>query len=213
MRRDASAAPPGNLFEYSDRPGDVGPLWSSAIGGGEGSRGDDEGETGVVILCSAKEWYMSGLKSTAVCTRSIVIQQQAIVLSTQLSHVSLWECFGLMLGEAEQQLKRVAYRSSTSLLRPHLIHATLRPDFRRHFTPSRQTPNSSVTANAAEHGRCNSVKQGYSTSSTKLRPRSNEMILERQQASSQSKICPGEGNSLHPACTIQSRRHTTWLWH
>ena len=55
--RDASAAPPGKLFEYSDRPGDVGPLWSSAIGGGEGSRGDDEGETGVVIMCSVKEWY------------------------------------------------------------------------------------------------------------------------------------------------------------
>ena len=60
--RDASAAPPGKLFEYSDRPGDVGPLWSSAIGGGEGSRGDDEGETGVVIVCSAEDWYTAGLE-------------------------------------------------------------------------------------------------------------------------------------------------------
>ena len=48
--RDASAAPPGNLGAYSERPGDVGPLWSSAIGGGEGSLGDDEGETGVVMV-------------------------------------------------------------------------------------------------------------------------------------------------------------------
>jgi hypothetical protein len=58
--RDASAAPPGNLFEYSDRPGDVGPLWSSAIGGGEGSRGDEEGEMGVVIVGSAKQWCTLG---------------------------------------------------------------------------------------------------------------------------------------------------------
>ena len=50
--RDASAAPPGNLGEYSDRPGDVGPLWSSAIGGGEGSLGEEEGDIGVVILRS-----------------------------------------------------------------------------------------------------------------------------------------------------------------
>ena len=50
--RDASAAPHGNLGEYSDRPGDVGPLWSSAIGGGEGSLGEEEGDIGVVILRS-----------------------------------------------------------------------------------------------------------------------------------------------------------------
>jgi hypothetical protein len=52
--RDASAAPPGNLGEYNDRPGEVGPLWSSAIGGGEGSRGDDEGEIGVVMMQGAR---------------------------------------------------------------------------------------------------------------------------------------------------------------
>jgi hypothetical protein len=33
-------------------------------------------------------------KSIAVCTRTIVIQQWAIVLLTQLSHVSLWESSG-----------------------------------------------------------------------------------------------------------------------
>lgn len=27
-----------------ENPGDVGPIWSSAIGGGEGSRGEDAGE-------------------------------------------------------------------------------------------------------------------------------------------------------------------------
>jgi hypothetical protein len=54
--RDASAAPLGKLGGYSDRPGEVGPpLWSSAIGGGEGRRGDDEGETGVTMAASDDE--------------------------------------------------------------------------------------------------------------------------------------------------------------
>lgn len=48
--RDASAAPLGNLGGYNDSPGDVGPLWSSAIGGGEGRRGEEEGETGVAMV-------------------------------------------------------------------------------------------------------------------------------------------------------------------
>lgn len=53
--RDASAAPLGKLGEYSDRPGEVGPLWSSAMGGGDGRRGDDEGETGVAMACGGRE--------------------------------------------------------------------------------------------------------------------------------------------------------------
>jgi hypothetical protein len=53
--RDASAAPLGKLGGYKDRPGEVGPpLWSSAIGGGEGRRGDDEGETGVTMAIDDK---------------------------------------------------------------------------------------------------------------------------------------------------------------
>ena len=53
--RDASAAPLGKLGGYKDRPGEVGPpLWSSAIGGGEGRRGDDEGETGVTMAMDDK---------------------------------------------------------------------------------------------------------------------------------------------------------------
>jgi hypothetical protein len=53
--REASAAPLGKLGGYNDRPGEVGPpLWSSAIGGGEGSRGDDDGETGVTMAVDDK---------------------------------------------------------------------------------------------------------------------------------------------------------------
>lgn len=48
MRRDApvSTERVGNLpwSSNSDTPGDVGMVWSSAIGGGDGSRGDDAGE-------------------------------------------------------------------------------------------------------------------------------------------------------------------------
>lgn len=51
--REASASPLGNLGEYSERPGEVGPLWSSAMGGGEGRRGEDEGETGVAMMLSS----------------------------------------------------------------------------------------------------------------------------------------------------------------
>lgn len=45
-----SIAPVGNLLLSSsiDTPGDMGPVWSSAMGGGEGSRGEDEGETALV---------------------------------------------------------------------------------------------------------------------------------------------------------------------
>jgi hypothetical protein len=43
------------LGGYNDRLGEVGPpLWSSAIGGGEGSRGDDDGETGVTMAVDDK---------------------------------------------------------------------------------------------------------------------------------------------------------------
>ena len=62
--RDASAGPLGNLGGYNDRPGEVGPLWSSAIGGGEGRRGDDEGETGVTMAIyenSDETEWMDGL--------------------------------------------------------------------------------------------------------------------------------------------------------
>jgi hypothetical protein len=60
--RDASAAPLGKLGGYSDRPGEVGPpLWSSAIGGGEGRRGDDEGETGVTMAAGDDEGETDGM--------------------------------------------------------------------------------------------------------------------------------------------------------
>lgn len=38
--------PPGSLpwSSKSDTPGDIGPIWSSAMGGGEGSRGEDDGD-------------------------------------------------------------------------------------------------------------------------------------------------------------------------
>ena len=41
----------GNLAWSSnnDTPGEVGPIWSSAIGGGEGNRGDEEGETAAIL--------------------------------------------------------------------------------------------------------------------------------------------------------------------
>lgn len=46
-----STVPVGNLLlsSNSDTPGDMGPVWSSAIGGGEGSRGDEEGDTELVV--------------------------------------------------------------------------------------------------------------------------------------------------------------------
>jgi hypothetical protein len=34
----------------SDIPGDVGPIWSSAIGGGEGSRGDEAGDRAAIVI-------------------------------------------------------------------------------------------------------------------------------------------------------------------
>lgn len=46
---------PGNLApcsSKSDTPGEVGPIWSSAIGGGDGSRGDDVGDCAEAILWS-----------------------------------------------------------------------------------------------------------------------------------------------------------------
>lgn len=43
---------PGSLLwsSNSDTPGDVGPIWSSAMGGGDGRRGDDEGDTAAMLF-------------------------------------------------------------------------------------------------------------------------------------------------------------------
>ena len=35
---------------YSETPGEVGPIWSSAMGGGEGSRGDEAGERAAAAM-------------------------------------------------------------------------------------------------------------------------------------------------------------------
>jgi hypothetical protein len=77
--RDASAAPPGNFGEYNERPGEVGPLWSSAMGGGEGSRGDDEGEIGVVIMWETK--CETAIKKRLVCVVMYSGQEESGVVS------------------------------------------------------------------------------------------------------------------------------------
>jgi hypothetical protein len=41
------------LSSYIARPGEVGGSWTSASGGGEGMRGDDEGDAGAAIVAIA----------------------------------------------------------------------------------------------------------------------------------------------------------------
>ena len=54
------------------------------------------------------------------------------------------------------------------------------------LTPSRRTPDPSVSANAAEHGKCNSTEQGHSTLLTQLSP----CPVERCRSDNKHRACP-----------------------
>lgn len=46
----------------SEMPGEVGPIWSSAMGGGDGSRGEEEGEEAAAIVAAVPVYVLILLK-------------------------------------------------------------------------------------------------------------------------------------------------------
>ena len=70
---------PGNLLpsSNSERPGDVGPSWSSAMGGGEGRRGEEDGETAAM---SGGLWSKGAVVVNLVSSSTRTVQVSLFVI-------------------------------------------------------------------------------------------------------------------------------------
>lgn len=66
-----------SFSSYSETPGDVGPIWSSAMGGGEGSRGEEAGERAAMTVRGGVEGAMGGAPST-LAVRLINIGREVV---------------------------------------------------------------------------------------------------------------------------------------